>query len=319
MPDESLQTISATEVSALFNASPWTTKWMVYQRFRGVNVEKPADARMKWGSLLEPIILAQAAEELRLEVRPNRLPDGSQKYFRRGLLGCHRDGDIHCPDRGPGAIEAKAVFDYARWQQEWAGGKKPPKHVEIQTQCQMLVGDGTTSFNWGVIPAWCGGEITYFERKPIPELWAAMEVEAAKFFEDFRAGREPEPFGDPVEAPLISKVYPLVLAKTVDLSARADAHVLADSIRAMERYGADRLFAEKEEKRLKAMLKGIIKDAETAHFADGIVIRQKQVNRKGFEVKPSSYTTLDVYIPEGVMTGGPQPETKPTVNVLDAG
>ena len=33
MPDQTLKTISASEAAALFNASPYVTRWMLYQRF----------------------------------------------------------------------------------------------------------------------------------------------------------------------------------------------------------------------------------------------------------------------------------------------
>src|SRR5712671_4055890 len=111
MPDPERRTISATESPALFGASPYATPWMLYQRFaNGVDIDSQGDNRMDWGQRLEPLILAHAAQELRLEVRPNREPDGTQRYVRRGRLGCTRDGTVICPDRGPGAIETKAVF-----------------------------------------------------------------------------------------------------------------------------------------------------------------------------------------------------------------
>jgi hypothetical protein len=120
---------------------------------------------MQWGKKLQPLIIAQASEELRLEVRPNEADD----YHRRGFLGCTRDATIICPDRGPGALETKCVFDYGVWMRDWHGGKFVPRNHEIQLQQQMLVGDGTgPAYEWGVVCAWVAGEQHYFERKPMP-------------------------------------------------------------------------------------------------------------------------------------------------------
>ena len=103
---------------------------------------------------------AQAAEDLKLEVRPN----ADDTYHRRGLLGCTRDATIICPDRGPGALETKCIFDYRTWMADWGGGAFVPKPHEIQLQQQLLVGDGDDGFaaegspyDWGVIAAWVAG------------------------------------------------------------------------------------------------------------------------------------------------------------------
>jgi predicted phage-related endonuclease len=206
VPDRTLKTISATEAPALFNASPYVTRWMLWQRFaNGMDIDSRADARMNWGRKLQPLILEQVAEEMRLEVRPNN----EDAYMRRGLLGCTRDATIICPDRGPGAVETKCVFDYRTWMADWNGGKQPPRHHEIQLQQQMLVGDeGGESYRWGLLVAWVAGELHYFERAPVKDLWAPLYQEAERFFADVQAKREPEPFGAPVELPLLAQLFP---------------------------------------------------------------------------------------------------------------
>src|SRR5215469_3216944 len=150
MPDPTKQTLSATQTPALFGVSPYLTRWMLLRHFiHGDPIDSPAHNRMNWGKKLQPLVLEQAAAELRLEVRPN----AGDVYVRRGLLGCTRDAEIFCPDRGPGALETKCVFDYATWMEDWNAGKDPPRHVEIQLQQQMAVGDGDVSYKWGVIAA----------------------------------------------------------------------------------------------------------------------------------------------------------------------
>src|SRR5216684_3127111 len=208
MPDPERLTLSATESPALFGASPYLTRWMLYRKFvHGDNIEKPADERMNWGKLMQPIIIEQVARERGLEVVPN-----DDTYVRRGLLGCARDATIIAPGIGPGALEIKCVFDYRVWMTKWNGGKTVPREIEIQLQQQMYVGNGegdstsksilVNSYNWGLIAVWVCADLYYFERKPITDLWTELERKAIGFFSDVRRKREPDPFGTAVELPL---------------------------------------------------------------------------------------------------------------------
>lgn len=316
MPDITRKTLSATETPALFGASPYTTRWMLLRRFiHGDQIDDPADNRMNWGQRMQPLLLAQAAEDLHLEVRPN----ATDEYVRRGLLGCTRDAEVICPDRGPGALETKCVFDYRTWMETWDGGKTLPRHIEIQTQQQMLVGDGVTPFGWGVIAVWVCGEISYFERKPIPELWTAIEVEAFKFFDDVEAKLEGEPFGDPVEVPLLSRLFKPQPGKTIDFTAHPKAAALAEQVRMMQYHATERSGHEKGEKVIKALLKALMTDAEEATFLHGIKVRAKKVDRAGYTVKPSSYTTLDVFVPDNTPVLEQQREGEPMLTDLRGG
>ncbi len=304
MPDITRKSVSASQMSALFNVNPYLTRWMLYRWLKhGEEVPNPEDNRMDWGTRMEPLTLQAAAEDLRLEVRPTRLPDGSQPYVRNGLIGATRDAEIICPDRGPGALEVKCAFDYQIFMEKWGGGKTPPKHNETQLQSQMKVGDGKTPYKWGVLGLWCGGEMFYFERKPIPELWDAIDVEAAKMFDDIAHDREPDPFGDPVEADLIKKVFVTVAGKIIDMSdvkAFPGAMKLAEDVRLMEWAGIERLGHEKTEKGIKAKLNAMIKDNETLILPNGITVTAKTSDRKGYEVKPSVTRSLKTYVPDGV-------------------
>lgn len=298
MPDPLKQTISASEASALFNVSPYTTRWMLWQRFaKDMKLDAEPDARMTWGTKLEPLILDQAADEMRLEVRHNRAADGSQHYFRNGFFGCHRDGEIICPDRGPGAIEAKCIFDYATWMASWGGGKSPPKHVEIQLQTQMYVGAGHGNpYLWGVIAAWVAGEVHYFERTPIVDLYERMHSEAKAFFAEVHEDREPEPFGAVAEMPWLNTLFPTARGNEIDLSAHpAAAEYLEATIQyrvAKEQEAAGARTAEP----LRAKLLAFIKDADRVILPEGVRIDVTPLH-KGKRLK--------VYVPDGRATLSP--------------
>jgi len=295
MPDPNRKTVSATEMGGLFHVSPYVTRWMLYRQFAdGLDISSPEDGRMKWGKIMQPLVLQEAADELRLEVKPN----DQDHYVSRGLIGCTRDAEIICPDRGPGALETKCVFDYRVWMESWLGGKAPPRQHEVQLQVQMYVGDGERPFDWGIIAAWLAGEMHYFERKPIPELWAAMEVEAANFFIDLNAGNEPDPFGAAIEVPLITKHFTPEPEKILDLEADESGEELATLVKEFEQAKAAASAGNKLASKAKAKLMAAAKDAGQIKLPHGITVKLGRQDRKGFEVKPSTSATIKTHVPE---------------------
>lgn len=309
MPDPTKTTISATEMSGLLGVSPYVTKWMLFQRFaHGVEAPSPAHNRLDWGTKMEPLLLEQAAADLRLEVTTNRQADGSQIYVRRGLLGCSRDADIYDPQRGPGALETKCCFDFKILMQEWDGGKTPPRQHEIQLQQQMYVGNGHVPFEWGVIALWCGGDMTYFQRKPMLDLWAKFEVEAMQFFDDVKSGREPEPFGSPVEVPLLKQIFDKPtgeIVNAVEKLGEVEATKLAQRVADADYQRVVRLSAEKVEEKVKAELLGLLKDADEIEFPQGIRVT-RTVQTRNNKARPASTSTAIVvkaHIPQQIDGG----------------
>lgn len=216
MPDPTKQTVSATQVAALFDESPYCTRFTLYHDFIGDGPDDDReDSRMSWGKKLQPLLLATAAEDLHLEVTPNEGDD----YVRsiHAHVGCTRDAVIHCPDRGPGALECKCVFDYRQWMNRWNGGRVLPRDIDLQLQVQMLVGDGETSYDWGVIAIWLCGEMQYHERSPIPKLWDEIRARADDFLATVNMKEEPDPFGSPVEDAYIARLFPQVKDEALEL------------------------------------------------------------------------------------------------------
>ncbi len=307
MPDPKRQTISATEMSGLLGVSPYVTKWMLFQRFaHGVEAPGPDHNRLDWGTKMEPLLLEQAAADLHLEVTTNRQADGSQIYMRRGLLGCSRDADIYDPQRGPGALETKCCFDYKILMQDWDGGKTPPRQHEIQLQQQMYVGDGTKPYEWGTIALWCGGDMTYFHRKPMPDLWETFEREAKQFFDDVIAGNEPAPFGETCEVPLLKQLFNKPtgeIINAVDKLGEAEATKLAQRVADADYQRVVRLAAEKVEDKVKAEILGLLKEADELELPQGIRVKVTRSARAGYQVKPSTVVSVKSYIPQQIDGG----------------
>ena len=278
---------------------------MLYQKFaNGENIDKPADERMNWGKLMQPLIIEQVARERGLEVIPN-----NETYVRRGLLGCTRDATIIAPGIGPGALEIKCVFDYRVWMTKWNGGKTVPREIEIQLQQQMFVGDGDDGlfrggYNWGLIAVWVCADLYYFERKPVLEFWDDLQRRAIGFFSDVRSKREADPFGAAVELPLLAKLFPTEPDKVLDLSADPNHVTTAEQVSMYVHLKSEATGCTAAAERSRIELLALAKDAELVLLPCGVSYRVKKSGRG---------KTIDAYIPEtptaapvgaNVMAGG---------------
>ena len=248
MPDPERKTVSATQVPALFDASPWTTRWLVYQHLRGNELPDVSDSRMDWGKRMEPLLLEAAADDLGLRF------ERAQRYRRRGPVGATLDADWTSPGEGGVALETKCVFDYRSWMQNWDGGNRVPIYYELQLQTQMLVGDGEYSFKRGYIAAWVCGEMKYFERRPDLVLWNEIECRAADLLDAIDRNHEPDPLGVPVEVPLLKTLYPEPEHPEVDLRGELGDIDLAEAARSYRWHAKQRKSHADAEKSFKAQV-----------------------------------------------------------------
>lgn len=303
MPDPTKATLSATQTPGLFGVSPYVTKWLLWQHFaKGVEIDAQEDQRMSWGKKLQPLIIEQAMDDLKLEAFAN----ADDVYHRRGFLGCTRDAIIICPDRGAGALETKCVFDYRTWMADWDGGRNAPKHYEIQLQQQMAVGDEFGQYQWGVLAAWVAGEVHYFERKPIPELWEKLEAGAAEFFKSVADLAEPDPFGVPVEAPWLTTLLPTVKAKVLDLSADAGAELHTLTARAYAAAKEQESAGARVAEPLRAKILALALDNEEVLLPGGTVVRVRP-HGKGKSIKiftPDTAAPMRSTMPDDILMAG---------------
>jgi predicted phage-related endonuclease len=298
VPDATLQTLSATETPALWGLSPYLTRWMLYQRFaNGVDLGQGEDARMAWGKKLQPLVIAQAADELGFEVEPNH----GQIYRRRGRLGCTRDATILCPERGRGALETKCVFDYATWMREWDGGRSVPPMHEIQLQQQMKVGDDRGPFEWGVIAVWVAGEQYYFEREPFDAFWRLLDQETEAFFAAVASKSEPDPSGSPVEIPWLARLFPTVRRKLLDLSQDPSAGKIAEKVTLYKTLAARENGAKRAKETLRAELLALARDHEVIALPRGIKVRISTRSITEQTRKASVSKTLSVIVPDAAL------------------
>ncbi len=208
MPDPNRKYISATQVPALFDQSPYTTRWMLYHWMKsGLPLDVAETERMSWGNRLEDVIIYAACDELRLGYGK---VGQEVKYMPNGPLCCTVDHYVVHPDYGEVIIQAKNV-DGLIWRQQWDDEHAPP-HIELQVQTEMIVMGADMAY----IAALVGGnELKLYKRTINEETRSAILSEANQFLDDVKSGREPDAFGSPREVPGIDFLYPEVKPKKV--------------------------------------------------------------------------------------------------------
>lgn len=181
--------VGASEVPALFDASPWLTRFELFHRKRGTiatpdfNARQadgaPENERIDWGVRLEPVIIQAACERWGYEAgySPPARSNGAG-------LGGHPDQQVVDPDRGPGVLEVKT----ADWLVAKKWGDEPPLHYLLQAQTYA----GLTGSGWADLIVLVGGnELRRFQYQFRPALYAEIERLVSVFWADVRAGVAP--------------------------------------------------------------------------------------------------------------------------------
>jgi len=180
--------VGASEVAALFDASPWLTHFELWHRkagniatpeFNAITDGTPENERVYWGVRLEAAIIEAAKERYGYTDREQvyRLDNGKG-------LGGHPDRRVICPQRGPGLLEVKTVD----WLERKKWGDEPPLNYLLQNQTYQ----GLDQVAWGDVLVLVGGnKLERFQYDFRPKLFAEIEARVEQFWRDVEAGKAP--------------------------------------------------------------------------------------------------------------------------------
>lgn len=264
--------VGASEVAALFDCSPWLTRFELWHRkagniatpeFNAVSDDgTPDNERIYWGVRLEAAIIEAAKERYGYVDRP---PADPPLTNGKGLGG-HPDRRVICPKRGPGIIETKMVD----WLVRKGWGDEPPMHYLLQGNTYAGL-DGVAWFDTLALVG--GNKLERFCNDFRPKLYAEAERRVEAFWASVRAGTPP-PADFTRDLDPIKELYADQGEATIDLVGDNRAAIAAAEYLA----GAE---LEKEGKARKeaaaAELFDKLKDASFA-FADGFTIKSTLVS-----------------------------------------
>jgi putative phage-type endonuclease len=197
------QDITSTEVSALWNLSPYKTPFELWHEKRdGVVVNIKPSERMVWGTRLQDAIARGVAEDQGWDVAP------FTEYVRdpEARIGSSFDWLIKAPGE-PGILEIKTVDPIAYrkgWKDDGSGsGIEAPEHIEFQVQHQMEVAD----LDWCAIVALVGGNtVRVVRRQRDRKIGEAIRTRVARFWQSIESGAAPAADFDR-DADLVLQLY----------------------------------------------------------------------------------------------------------------
>ena len=262
--------VGASEAAALFDCSPYLTRFELFHRKKG-NIDTPAfnaladdgtpeNERIYWGVKLEAAIIEAAKERYGYTDREqvDRLSNG------RGLGG-HPDRRVVCPQRGPGILEIKT----ADWLVFKSWGDEPPMHYLLQSQAYQ----GLDGVEWGDVLVLVGGNrLERFCYDFRPKIYAEIEKRVEAFWQSVEEN-EPPPADYTRDLPTIAELYREGADETVDLTGDNLAHEAAAAFLFAKEA---RLDAEKREDAAKAELLDKLGAASTATL-NGFILRATTV------------------------------------------
>jgi predicted phage-related endonuclease len=262
--------VGASEVAALFDCSPYLTRFELWHRKKG-NIAtpefnarhdngSPEDERILWGVKLEAAIIEEAKERYGYIDR-----DQVERLSNGNGLGGHPDRRVICPERGPGILEVKT----ADWLIRKSWGDEPPMHYLLQSQAYQ----GLDKVAWGDVLVLVGGnKLERFCYDFRPKIYAEIEKRVADFWASVEAN-DPPPADYTRDLDTIGELYREGTDESVDLTGDNLAHEAAAAFLFAKEA---RLEAEKREDAAKAELLDKLGTASTA-LLNGFTVRATTV------------------------------------------
>lgn len=186
--------ITSTEVSALYDLSPYQTEFELYHQKKEKHVVRiEENERMTWGKRLEDSIAHGAAETMGWDVEKFDVYMSSPKTRMGSSFDykINKSNKFDPPEDGVGILEIKNVDGVAyrkNWKDDGNGNIEAPEHIELQIQHQMEVAD----IKWCALVALVGGNTQkIIFRKRDRAIGKDLTKKVAAFWEKVKAGTPP--------------------------------------------------------------------------------------------------------------------------------
>lgn len=273
--------LGGSDMAAVLGLSRYATPLQVYLDKVGPGTPREDRDEMRWGRLLEPLILDEYARTRGVEVRRNLFVRDAERPWLIGTLdGLSAEGRV---------VECKAVgYQTAH---EWGdeGSDFVPTEYLVQVQHYM----GLTGAAFADVVALFGGQrLRVFTVARDEDLLAVLRGRAAEFWARVMDRDPPAPEADDVGVMRI--VYP---PRDAAVELGDDVARLVDAYR----EAADRIkAAERERDAHKVAILAALAGATRATLPDGRSLRQTVVETKEHVVKASTGVRMSIQEPRKV-------------------
>lgn len=258
--------IGGSDVAAILGLSKWKTPLDVYMEKTGQAPPQPETEPMRWGTLLEPVILREFSE--RHGVRVVR-EDGIKRHPRHGFMLASLDG--WAPEL-PAVVECKTARSADGWGEPGTG--EIPAYYQTQVAHYMAVTGAAIAF----VPVLIGAADfrVYKVDRDDEFIGDIIEAEAAFWNDHVVAGVPPEP----INAADAARLWARDNGETVEVAGE-----LADDV---EELRALREQAKDLEERIGSIedrLKLAFMDASSIAHGGKVLATFKAQTRKSIDLK----------------------------------
>jgi putative phage-type endonuclease len=268
--------IGSSDAAAILGCSPWASALSTYVEKTTDDVPPKEDTeRMKWGRLLEPIILAEFAKDAGRLVQPGGvlLRSVERPWQLATLDGSQRDGD-----RGEGIVEVKTSGHARHWDEG------VPPEVGVQVQHQMAV----TGLAWASVVVLLGGSRLYhvdIERDGA--FIAAMNEAEADFWDRVTRNLPPAPDGTEASRAALKALWPRDTGETIALPGE-----FLDLDREREGLLVERNRVAKDLEVIDQRIKAALADATEGTLPSGVRYTYRTQQRKETVLKAAEFRVL---------------------------
>ncbi len=263
--------VGASDIAAIMGISPWSTPFQVWASKVAELPEDEGSEQMKWGRILENVILDEWEKE-------NRGVHSRGQLIRSinvPIMMATPDGLTFTPlNLGASPLGHPAVAE-AKNRSEWSWDSIP-EHYHAQVQWQLAV----TGYEVGyLIVLFAGRHLETFEIEADNDYQTRQILAAGEFWKLVEAN-EPPPT-DGADNPLMASLWPYHTEQAVEIG--ADAAVELYEARSADKVASGRRDA------AEAVIKAMLGKADTAVVGQQVVVTWRN-NGKGrrFLVKGES-------------------------------
>lgn len=275
--------IGASDTPAVLGISPFSSPLAVYTDKLGLREEREATEAMKWGNLLEPLVVQEFAAETGRECeRAGQLLRSTAHPWALATLDAVQKA---IGKSGPGVLEVKTTGRASDWTEGI------PAHVMAQAQKQLLV----TGYEWGSVAVLMFGSRLLWADFERDEKFIAHIIEVESEFWRRVEAREPVAAdGSDASAEALRLLYPRDTGEVVNLPGElialdAERVAMKAEITTMEKRLAE----------IDAEIKAAIGDASVGVLMNGVSYSYRVQSRKGYVVEPKEMRVLRRSEPKG--------------------
>jgi hypothetical protein len=280
--------ITASVAGALLGVHEYVTSFGLWALKSGAIAEDQNEsAAMERGRLLEPV-----AVQLLKERHPAWTLKHGGFYLRDpdARLGATPDVVVHDPERGLGVVQIKSVeggIFRKKWRDADTGEVAPPLWIAVQGIVEAhLVGA-----QWAAVAPLVVGFGVDLHLIEIPihaGVIDRLKAEIVLFWQRVADHRPYEPdYGR--DGAIIAQLFGKDDGSTIDLSSDNRIPVLLEED---EQLAGIISTSTERRKEVRTEILAKLGEAAAATCADGWTVTAKTINRKGYEVKPSSYRQI---------------------------